>query len=132
MGNKPAPKGNKYKEKFKTQEERQKLCDAWCEHLQNGYSKQSFPLCDYDTIERYVKLYPADFPADRLEKAMKINRMFWEGLGIDGTKGKINNFNASSWKYNMANRFGWRDKQDHTSDNKPIPFIVKLTDEKEN
>lgn len=40
---------------------------------------------------------------------------------IDYTKG-----NATVWIFNMKNRFNWRDKVDHTSDNKPMRESVVI------
>lgn len=40
---------------------------------------------------------------------------------IDYTKG-----NATVWIFNMKNRFNWKDKVDHTTDDKPINEIVTI------
>lgn len=123
--------GNDYNLKFKTSKDRKELCDKWCDHLINGYSKSSFPYCDDETFKSYVKKYPDDFASDKIEKAERISKMFWEGLGIDGTIGNIDGFNSSSWKFNMVNRFGWKEKTDLTTKDKEIqPLLVEFIDDK--
>lgn len=127
-----APDGNNNAEKWKTPEERQKLCKAWCDHLEQGYSKDSFPLADEKTIRSYTEKYPVDFPSDALEQAERKNKLFWETIGINGTIGipiKVNEkyydkFNAQSWKFNMQNRLGWKDKTDITTDDEKIQAPV--------
>lgn len=91
------------------------VLEAYCKHLESGYSKQCFVECDYETIEKYIKEYDIVFGTDikeRYKKAMKGNRLFWEGLGIDGTSGDIKGFNAKSWEFNMKNRYKWADKKE--------------------
>lgn len=111
----PAPVGNNYNKKWKTPEERKKACEAVCEHLAQGLSQDCFPDADWDTVERYIKDFPEDFPAEKIKEARRKGRMFWEGAGRDGAIGKIPNFNATSWIFNMKNRYkeDWRDKHDH-------------------
>jgi len=126
-----APEGNDYNMKFKTPKERIKLCNAWCEHLMNGYSKESFPLCDPVTFRRYVKDFPKDFDTAKIQQTERMSRMFWEGMGIDGTRGKIDGFNSTSWKFNMVNRFGWKEKTDLTTKDKEMqPLLVEFIDAK--
>lgn len=114
MGNKPAPKGNNYKEKWKTPEERQKAFKEICAHLERGLSKNCLKVCDWDTVERYLEKYPADFPSDRLEEAFRVGMQLWEEIGLDGTRGEIQGFNATSWAFNVKNRYSrlWRDKHE--------------------
>lgn len=124
-----APEGNDFKVKFKTPEERQALCQAWCEHLSEGLSKESFAACDPQTFRKYVDKYPEDFDTDKIAEAERMGRSFWEQTGIDGLwnettyndQGKpqaSRSLNAAVWCFNMKNRYGWRDKHDVVSDNK--------------
>ena len=109
-----APKGNNFNKKWKTSLDRKKAFKAVCDHIESGLSRQSFPLADWDTVEAYLKDFPEDFPADRLQEAFRRQRLKWEEWGIDGMRGKIPGFNATTWKFNMKNRFPreWRDKQE--------------------
>lgn len=120
-----APDGNSNAEKYKTPEERKALCAAWCTHLEQGFSKESFPMCDPQTIREYAKKYPVDFDTDKMEQAERKGRLFWETVGRNGTFGKpivfngkeYNKFNAVSWQFNMMNRYPdkWKNRQDVTS-----------------
>lgn len=109
----PAPKGNNYNKKWKTQKERQEAFEEVYNHLAAGFSKESFPLADWDTVEAYIKEFPEDFPPKKINEAMRYQRLKWERLGMDGAMGNVDGFNATAWIFNMKNRFSaeWRDKQ---------------------
>lgn len=124
-----APLDNQFALKFKTSEERKDLCKKYCEHIEKGYSDESFPECDIDTLKKYMAEYPDDFQvfgAD-VDRSKRIRRMFWEKIGILGTVGKLKGFSAKSWEFNMANRFGWRMRNDVTTENQkfetPIIYL---------
>lgn len=105
-----APKGNNYKMKWKTSEERKRICELVCEHIASGLSQDSFPEADWDTVERYIRDFPDDFPAEKLKMAARRNRLYWETRGICGMNGDIPGFNATAWIFNMKNRFkDWND-----------------------
>lgn len=110
--------------KFPTPEDRQDMWRALCDHVASGYSMKSFPLCDEDTFYKYMKDYPDDCPKEKLDEAKRKSMHLWERLGMGGATGKIKDFNAPSWIFNMKNRFGWRDKMDVTSDEKPLTVFV--------
>ncbi len=123
--------GNDNAAKAKTPEEMKFLFEKFCNHLRQGFSKDSFPDCDYRTIETMIAENPSVLQADMMKQAKRHGRMFWESIGINGTIGmktaKVNgkeialkNFNALSWKFNMQNRYGWHDKQDVTSGGRSI------------
>ena len=67
----PAPKGNNYKQKWKTSKERKKAFEDVCAHIRSGLSRESYPGADWDTVERYLKDYPEDFPSEKLEAAFR-------------------------------------------------------------
>ena len=106
-----APKGNNNSLKWKTPDARQKAFDEVCTHLEAGYSKTSFPLADWDTVEWYCENYPVDFPTERLKEAMRKHLLKWESIGVNGVNGEITGFNATAWIFNMKNRFraDWND-----------------------
>lgn len=125
-----AKKGNNYRQKFKEAEEREFICQEYLKHCAQGLSDDCFPHCDRKTIQSYVKKFPKEFPAQKIERANRERRLFWERLGIagtigamtmpDGKKFKVDNFNTTAWIFNMKNRFGWKDRQDVTSGDKPL------------
>ncbi|MDD5110719.1 MAG: hypothetical protein PHI63_05940 [Patescibacteria group bacterium] len=121
----PAKKGNQYNLKFKTPAERQALCHAWCNHLAEGFSKESFPQCDPQTFRSYVEKFPKDFDTQKIEAAERSGQLVWEKIAMSlalGAKG-----NAAVLIATMKNRFGWRDKVDITSNGKTLHTIEQKT-----
>lgn len=101
--------------KFGTPEKRRAMWDAFCQHVADGYSIKSFPLCDEDTCYSYAKRFPEDCPYEEFEDAKRKALMFWEKLGVAGTTGKLPGFNAATWIFNMKNRAGWTDRVENTN-----------------
>jgi hypothetical protein len=62
----------------------------------------------------------------RTTPAMRRQMLVWEKIGLEGTMGEIKGFNATSWSFNMKNRFprDWRDKQDIDFDTSGTISIV--------
>jgi hypothetical protein len=88
-------------------------CQMLIDHMAAGFSYETFAavvkVCD-DTLREWEKKNK-EFSASKTVAFIR-NKYFWEQAGIDGMKGKITNFNATSFVFNMKNRFGWRDKKD--------------------
>jgi len=105
------PVGNP--DKWPTPEERKAACQSFCDHISQGFSMNSWPEAHDDTVRTYMEKYPEDFDKEMIERAQRESLLFWETMGIEGTRGKIPFFNAGSWIFNMKNRAGWRDKVDH-------------------
>lgn len=120
--------GNTNAMKFKTAEERKALCAVYCIHVEQGLSDESFPECDMQTLKHYREEYPLDFDTVEIEKSRRTRQLLWEKAGLDGTMGRIPGFNAATWKFNMANRFRWRDRSDVTSDEKPTLCLTSIID----
>jgi len=124
-----ARKNNKLAQKWKDGKQRRELCVAFMKHVEKGYSIDCFPDCDFKTIKKYMKDYPQEFQSDQISRSQRLGRMFWEQIGLSGTVGKIKGFNAKSWDLNMKNRYGWKEKQDITSGDKPLKTqIIKIGD----
>ena len=88
-------------------------CQLLIDHMAKGLSFESFAgvvgTCK-ETIYRW--LHENKEFVDARRHAIAKNRIFWEQKGIDGMQGDISGFNATSWVFNMKNRFGWNDRQD--------------------
>ena len=81
-------------------------CDLLLKHMKDGNSYTSFAArvsVHIDTLYEWEKKH-SEFSEAKKEALMHA-QAFWEDIGrkmaLDG------NFNA--WKFNMKNRFGWRD-----------------------
>ena len=109
--------------KWPTPEKRRAACEKFCEHIRAGYSKDSWPEADDETVKRYVRDFPEDFCPKKIKRAERESRLFWEKIGISGTVGKIKGFNAKSWEFNMQNRLGWSNKTDNRNYEMPAPVI---------
>jgi hypothetical protein len=61
-------------------------------------------------------------------ETIKMGRTFakswWEKKGRSGVDSQ--EINSTMWYMNMKNRYGWRDKQDITSDDKQITTVVSF------
>lgn len=138
---------NKWAMKYKTPEDRQRLCREYCEHVEKGYTDDAFSGCDMQTFKKYFKEFPTDFDTELIYKARTARRQFWERIGINGSMGipatyKNNKnelieskgkFNDRSWKFIMGNMFNWREKTDITTNDEtikmPTVFIPKEVEE---
>lgn len=118
-----------------------KYCEMLIDHMAEGLSFESFGGVigvHKDTLFQWVKKHE-EF-ADSKKIATEKSRIFWERLAIDNLINKSDSetnsdksgwsksrsLNATTWIFNMKNRFGWRDKSEvqETSD-------VKITIEKQ-
>tara|TARA_R110001632_G_scaffold24289_4_gene67980 strand:- start:4041 stop:4451 length:411 start_codon:yes stop_codon:yes gene_type:complete len=65
---------------------------------------------------------------EEFSQTIKMGRTFakawWEKKGRSGVDSQ--EINSTMWYMNMKNRYGWRDKQDITSDDKPIQTMVSF------
>lgn len=124
--NKLTPKGpgqpSKYREEF---------CEQLIQEMAQGLS---FEACagifrvSKETIYEWTRVHP-EF-AEAKKEGVARNHVFWEKLGLAGAAGKLKNFNAPTWIFNMKNRHGWRDKIEHSGeiDTKITSVTVKIVD----
>lgn len=97
-----------------------KYCQLIIDHMEQGLSKESF--CgtigvSKQTLYDWMKAHEEFLDAVHIGEEK--SRLFWEKAGIKGMyMGK--DFNAVAWKFGIANRHGWKDKADVTSDDKPV------------
>jgi hypothetical protein len=88
-------------------------CDLVVEHMSQGLSFETFghvvkahKQTLYEWTEKFQEF------GDAKKRGELASQIFWERIGIAGTTGKLKNFNAASWIFNMRNRFGWRNDPD--------------------
>lgn len=97
--------------------ERRRIFKELCDHIAGGLSIESFgPLSDV-TIKKYLSVYPEEFVEEELKDAMRRGRSYWETLGKRQAAGDCLG-NSRTWFYNMANRFGWREKLEVEAEHK--------------
>lgn len=81
------------------------------DHMAEGMSFESFAgkmSLSKQTLYSWAENYSTfmDAKKEGLEKC----RYFWEKIGVAATLGKVENFNATCWIFNMKNRFHWSDR----------------------
>lgn len=96
---------------------RKKIFEELCEHLKRGFSLDCFPALSDNSILEYTKTYPLEFPKEDLVDAQRAGKEGWEDIGRRQALGSCLG-NSRSWYYNMANRYGWKDKLDIDADHK--------------
>jgi len=104
-----------------------KYTPAYCEllvvHMMQGFSFDSFPATIYEetkgvirvtkpTLYAWEKKYPDFLNAKSIGTSLSFKK--WEKIAQDALVAGTP-FNAAVWIFNMKNRFGWRDKMEHTS-----------------
>jgi len=94
-----------------------RFCEMLISHMAQGFSFDSFGAeinKTRDTLYRWEKRYPEFKEAKQL--GFVLCRKWWENLGRGGAAGKIKNFNAAVWIFNMKNRFAWKDRIEHSGE----------------
>jgi len=105
-------------------------CEEAIQYIGNGKSKEAFAGhigVAKQTLYNWMSAHKEFM--DAIKVAESVSQDFWEELGIIGTtEGK--NFNATTWIFNMKNRFSWKDKMEIGGDKEnPIGVYSNLTDE---
>jgi len=99
-----------------------KYCQMLIAHMEKGYSYTTFAATirvNVDTLYAWEEKHKEFSEAKRDGFAQA--EFYWEKMGISGATGGLPGFNASTWIFNMKNRFKWRDKIEHTGqDGAPI------------
>ncbi len=95
-----------------SKELRKKVLGAYCEHVSSGFKGDSFEI-DKKIIEKCFQEFRDEFEHEHglsIEAAEREGLRFWESVGRSQALGECLG-NARAWIYNMANRYGWTDKQ---------------------
>jgi len=101
-------------------------CAEAIDYIGHGKSKEAFAGhigVAVSTVYLWLDKHPEFSEAVKRGEAM--SQDFWEELGLVGTtEGK--NFNATTWIFNMKNRFKWKDRHDITSEDKQLKGLVSV------
>ncbi len=97
--------------------ERRKVFKELLLHISQGFSLDCFGLLSDTSIKHFLKIYPEEFVQEELSNAMRDSKHYWEDIGRRQANGSCLG-NSRSWYYNMANRFGWREKIDIEAEHK--------------
>ena len=97
--------------------ERKKVFKELCDHVGNGYSLESFAPLSSESVRKFLKTYPEEFCQEELDTALRKGRDWWEGIGRKQASGDCLG-NSRTWYYNMANRYGWREKLEVEAEHK--------------
>lgn len=87
------------------------------DHLKAGLSVDCFKFLSFHSIQRCLREYPAEFVQSKYDQALREGQDMWEDIGKAQALGKCLG-NSKSWYYNMANRYGWRERVDLQSEHK--------------
>lgn len=98
---------------------REEMCERVVE-----YGKQGMSLCEmcsnlgiwHDTFDRWRNDKPKFSAA--VKEALRESQAWWERKGREATMGGVEGFNATSYIFQMKNRFrkDWRDKHEVAHD----------------
>jgi hypothetical protein len=94
---------------FPTPDDRREACQAYIDHLEQGYSKNSFELCSPETIAKYMQNFPEEFDNYEIAKAYRRGMLVWEGIGMSLAMGTTSG-NGQVYFRTMMNQYGWRNE----------------------
>lgn len=86
-------------------------------HVDQGYSLDCFPPISETYIKELMTAFPEEFCLDELKDAMRRGKVYWEDIGHRQAQGTCLG-NSRTWYYNMANRYGWREKLEVEAEHK--------------
>ena len=104
---------------------RSEYCRQLEDHMTRGLSFASFGGV-VGVAESTLHLWKQEHLefSESERKGRTKSMLFWEEMGVVGTTSG-NHFNAMSWKFNMQNRFGWKDRQDVTTNDQTLTVKVE-------
>ena len=108
----PAPKGNQRARKLTTPELKKAAYDQYCAHIAKGKPKEAwyFEHPDmtiiWETMEQYIKDFPADFPSinKKMAESQSYGKWFDKGEEMMTSQEKCQ---PAIYQMIMRNKFGW-------------------------
>jgi hypothetical protein len=102
-----------------------KFCITAFNFLKKGFSKEAL-AGKIGISKKTLYSWEDSFPEflNAIKRGEVASQLFWEKMGIQGARGEIKNFNSVAWLFNMKNRFSWKDKIDHTTNDEPITGVA--------
>ena len=109
----------KYKEEY---------CEMLENHMKSGLSFESFGgvigVCE-DTLFEWKKQHQ-EF-SDSYKKGRTASMLHWEEMGHDMVL--AGQGNATTWIFNMKNRFGWKDKSESDINIKSLKGLIDVKED---
>lgn len=111
-----APLKNQSAKKFPKLKERgilKEIYDSYCQHIAQGYSKNSWywegkgHFLTSETLEKYFLEFPEDFPSMKRTIAHAKSYFFWESAVRSSALGENEKANTASLQMIMRNKFNW-------------------------
>lgn len=108
------------------------FCDRVIELGSQGMGKCEIAAeldCAFHTFEAWQEEHPEFLQA--VKAALRKSQAWWEARGREATFGAHDGFNATSYIFNMKNRFkeDWRDKVEQEHSGGVTVRIIRLGDE---
>ena len=106
--------------RLKTPDERLAMFKNYCKHLEDGFSRESFPDMSYEAVEEYVANFADELDADEMHKSWRIGRKRWEVTGQKGCigAGAYKNFKSTAYIFIMQNMYGMKQNVNVTGETK--------------
>lgn len=104
--------GNRHAERYNTPELRADLKTKLVAHLLEGLDQKTFGPCDWDTVERYCREYPDEFPVIEINEALRIGKQWHEKNLRDIASGRNPDGNPAAAIFLAKNKLGMRDRID--------------------
>lgn len=123
----------KKKERVKSEDENKiKMIDDFCKHLEKGYSEYSFVDCDYTEIEEYAKYLDAknenNIQVEKIRRSIRKSFMYWEDIVFKMYEKNDKKHFFPVWIFYMKGRFlfGVVDKYNSEKRKKIIDINLSL------
>lgn len=119
-----APEGNQNGVKLKDPDVRQDAYRQFCAHIAKGKSKKSFVFkhpdltCCWETVDKYIKEDPIEFPPIHTQVAKAEGYAIWEEVVEGAAKGINKDVNPACLQMKMRNQFEW-DREEKKDESAP-------------